>query len=194
MTKKYSIRKSQSSGSLFPDRGSGFTLVELIVAMAIGLVIIGASYRVFEVQNKILHNQEQIVEMQQNVRAAMDMMTREARMAGYNPADAGFTGITVASSQLTIRADLDGDAAIAGQEYIIYTFDSANMRITRNIGAGAQPFAENIEALTFQSLSASAVKITIRGRTEKPDPAFGANGGYRTYELTSDVKLRNLAI
>ncbi|MBW6485054.1 MAG: prepilin-type N-terminal cleavage/methylation domain-containing protein [Syntrophobacterales bacterium] len=181
------------------DRRSGFTLIELIIAMAIGLLILSASYRVFEVQNKILKNQEQIVELQQNVRAAMEMVTREVRMAGYNPANVAFTGVAVSSSQLEIRADLDGNAGIAGQEYITYAFDSTNMRITRNIGASPQPFAENIEIFTYQALldadgNVAALRITIRGRTALPDPSYSANGGYRTYELTSDVRLRNIAL
>jgi len=181
------------------DQRCGFTLIELIIAMAIGLLILGASYRVFEAQNKILKNQEQIVELQQNVRAAMDMLTREVRMAGYNPASVAFTSVVVGSSQLKIKADLDGNAGIAGQEYIIYAFDSTNVRITRNIGAGTQPFAENIEAFTCQSLldangNVALVSITIRGRTALPDPSYSANGGYRTYELTSAVKLRNFAL
>jgi len=35
------------------------------------------------------------------------------------------------------------------------------------------------------------MRITITGRTAKPDPAYAANGGYRTYSLTSVVALRN---
>ena len=37
------------------------------------------------VRTKQISNQDKIVELKQNVRAAMDMMSREVRMAGYNP-------------------------------------------------------------------------------------------------------------
>ncbi|MHB8828461.1 MAG: PilW family protein [Syntrophales bacterium] len=199
MDRLFSEKNRVNKGVFFHDQRCGFTLIELMIAMAIGLLILSASYRVFETQNKILKNQEQIVEMQQNVRAAMDMLTREVRMAGYNPANAAFTGVAVSSSQLEIKADLDGSAGIAGQEYIIYAFDPTDMRITRNIGASPQPFAENIETFTYQSLldpdgNVAVVRITIRGRTALPDPSYSANGGYRTYELTSDVRLRNIAL
>ena len=64
---------------------NGFTLIELLIAMVVALVILGATYGIFISQNKEISNQDKIVEMQQNVRAAMDMMSREVRMAGYNP-------------------------------------------------------------------------------------------------------------
>ena len=195
-----------------PGRESGFSLVELLVAMTIGTVVLGAMYNVFTVQNKTFSIQEQIVEMQQNARAAMDMMSREIRMAGYDPVEINFdsnpsnnfSGVTVNASQLQIQADLDGNGAIdtSSKENIVYAFNTANKKITRNIGAGAQSFAENVDSFTFTYLDGSGnvtaasasvrqIRMTIACRTAKPDPAYTANGGYRTYALTSVVALRN---
>jgi type IV pilus assembly protein PilW len=61
----------------------GFTLLELLIAMVVGLVVLGAVYAVFTVQNTQLSNQESMTEMQQNARIAMEMMTREIGLAGY---------------------------------------------------------------------------------------------------------------
>lgn len=136
-------------------------------------------------------------------------------MARYDPsgvnsdADTGndFVGVFVDATQLEIQADLDGDGAIDGtsEENIIYAFDSANNRITRNTGGSAQPFVENVDSFSFDYLDSAgastlnaadvrAIRITITGRTAKPDPAYSTNGGYRTYTLTSVVTARNLAI
>jgi prepilin-type N-terminal cleavage/methylation domain-containing protein len=38
----------------------GFTLVELLIAMAVGLIVLAAIYGVFTLQNKELKTQEQI--------------------------------------------------------------------------------------------------------------------------------------
>lgn len=196
----------------FPVRAAGFSLVELLIAAAIGLVVLGAMYSVFTIQNKTFGNQEQIVELQQNVRAAMDMMSREIRMAGYDPAGVNsdsdpannFSGVPVNASQLQVRADQNSDGAIdaTSEENIVYAYNAANKQITRNIGAGAQSFAENIDAFTFAYLDGNGnvtavsadvrrIEITITGRTARPDPAYTANGGYRTYTLTSVIALRN---
>lgn len=204
--KKCGVKDNLSEAPGFSGRTGGFSLVELLIAMAIGLVVLAAMYSVFTIQNKTLANQEELVAMQQSVRSGMDMMAREIGIAGYNPAGATFDGVTVSTSQLQIQADLDGNGAIdsTSQENVIYIFDSTNKQITRYIGAGNQAFVENVDSFTFEYLDGSGnvtatpanvrrVKITITGRTAKPDPAYTANGGYRTYTLTSVIAPRNLA-
>ncbi|MEW6334911.1 MAG: prepilin-type N-terminal cleavage/methylation domain-containing protein, partial [Thermodesulfobacteriota bacterium] len=62
----------------------GFTLVELLVATAVGMVVLSAVYATFTLQSKHLANQEQLAELHQNARIALDMMVREVSMAGYN--------------------------------------------------------------------------------------------------------------
>ncbi len=87
----------------------------------------------------------QITDMVQGTRAAFDMMTREIRMAGYNPTGATFPGICYHSSHLHFRSDLNGDGdAHDTDEAIIYRFDSANSRINRIAGGETHVLADNI--------------------------------------------------
>jgi len=187
----------------------GFTLLELMVAMGIGLVVLAGLYNLFTTQNKSFSAQELIVEMQQNGRAAMDMMATEMRMAGYDPAHLGTSAsfyITSAAAQsMTFKQNLNGDTDLDdNNENITYGYDSTNLRINRNTGGGAQPYAENIEALNFSYYDAAGattatldnirkIKIEIRARTARSDPDYSTNGGYRTFTLTSYVTPRNLA-
>ena len=62
---------------------SGFTLVELLVAIALGLVILAGLYNTFKSQHDSYIVQDQVAAMQQNLRAAMYMITRDLQMAGY---------------------------------------------------------------------------------------------------------------
>ena len=195
---------------LSKNKETGFTLVELLIAMTIGLIILAALSSTFLMQRKIYDVQEQIVEMVQTARAAMDMMTREIRMAGYDPAGAGFDGITYNADQLQIRADLNGngdtDSTGNPNEYIKYTMDSDYpFEIRRNTGGGRQEFALNIQSFTFEYLDSSGsattttadirqIKITITVRTSKADGDYSANGGYRTHALTSLITPRNLGL
>ena len=194
------------------NKESGFTLIELLIAMTIGLIILTALSSTFLMQRKIYDVQEQIVEMVQTARAAMDMMSRETRMAGYDPTGAGFDGIpyNADSSTIDIYADLNDipgiDNPTGSYEHITYSYDSANNQIDRNTntGGGDQPFAENIDdfKVLYQDADGNAtattanirqIKITITVRSAKPDPDYSANGGYRTYTLTSFITPRNLA-
>ena len=59
----------------------GFTLVELLVAVFVAGIVMTAVYSAYSSQQKSYTVQEQMAEMQQNLRSAMFMMTREIRMA-----------------------------------------------------------------------------------------------------------------
>jgi len=187
----------------YKNNKNGFTLIEVIISVLIGMIIIIAISSAFLLQRDAYDDQEQIAEMVQTARAAIDMMTREIRMGGYNPTGAGFDGIPYNAGQLQICADIDGDSNLAGQEDIIYMYDATNFQIDRNTGSGYQPFAENIQAFTFSYLDSSGntttttsdirqIQIIITARTAKPDRNYTPNNGYRTYTLTSLITPRNL--
>ncbi|MFQ5673176.1 MAG: prepilin-type N-terminal cleavage/methylation domain-containing protein [Nitrospinales bacterium] len=63
-------------------RSGGFTLIELLVSLAIGLVVLASLYRLFLFQDEVLGRQEGLMEGNQNARNAMDVLTRDFRMAG----------------------------------------------------------------------------------------------------------------
>ena len=64
-------------------KGKGLTLIELLIALAISAILIAAIYRTFIGQQKSYTVQEQVSDMQQNVRVAINKMMREIRMAGF---------------------------------------------------------------------------------------------------------------
>jgi type IV pilus assembly protein PilW len=182
------------------------TLVELLIALAIVGVVMGGVTRSFVHQRKMtaIHNQR--VTLIQQAQAAVDLVTREFRTAGANPTGAAFVPVTYHASQLEIRADLNGngttDTTTDPNEHLIYAYDSANKRITRNAGSGAQSLVEHIQAFTFTYLTSAGqtttdtsairqLQITITARTAAPDPTYPANNGYRTYTMTSLIALRN---
>lgn len=65
------------------ERESGFTLVELLIAIALGLVILGGLFQTFRTQHDTYIVQDQVAAMQQNLRAAMYLITRDLQMAGW---------------------------------------------------------------------------------------------------------------
>jgi type IV pilus assembly protein PilW len=189
---------------------TGFTLTELIVAMGIGMVVLAAVTTTFMAQARFYNAQEQINEMQQNARGALDVITRELKMAGYNPNGGTFDGVTYSVSQLMIQADLDGNGGIStsssANEQITYAYDSTNKQITRKMGTGTvEVLADNITAFTFSYLNSSGattttsssirqVGISITAITAKPDPNYSSNSGYRTYQITATITPPNLGL
>ncbi len=62
----------------------GVTLIELLVALVIASLIMAGVYKVVISQGKAYNVQEQVVEVQQGMRIAMDQMVNDIRMAGYD--------------------------------------------------------------------------------------------------------------
>ena len=63
----------------------GVTLIELLVALVISGIVVAGIYRVFTAQTRAYTVQEQVVDVQQNIRSVMELMLRDIRMAGYKP-------------------------------------------------------------------------------------------------------------
>ena len=193
-------------------KDEGFTIIELLIALTLSLVVLTSVSGAFISQRKTYASQEQMTEMIQGTRAVMEIITREVKLAGFNPTGSTtLVGIPYSTTQLEIRADLDGDGTATASdtnEVIIYSHDGSVLEINRNAGQAwsyARILAENIESFTFGYLDADGiatttaadirmVEITITARTAKPDPNYGQNSGYRTYTLTSTVSPPNLAI
>jgi len=61
----------------------GMTLVELLIVLVVCSILMAAMFGSFINQQKSYAIQDQVIEMQQGLRGAVDRMTREIRMAGY---------------------------------------------------------------------------------------------------------------
>jgi type IV pilus assembly protein PilW len=153
----------------------GFTLVELLVTLLISGIVITSIYSAFQSQQNSYLAQDQVTEMQQNIRAGSEVMTREIRMAGYNPTGTANAGIVAATrSRLNFTQDItdnagtdqgDGDCNDSN-ENITFGFSNANdanvdgiadnavplagaAPLGRNTGGGFQSIANNIAAIEF---------------------------------------------
>lgn len=84
----------------------GFTLVELMVTVAVFGIVLTGVYSVYQAQLRSHYTQQEIMDMQQNIRAAMYLMEREIKMAGLNPTGANNVGITVADAH-TVSFNMD---------------------------------------------------------------------------------------
>jgi len=134
-------------------RQRGLSLVELLIGIAVGLFIVAAA--AFMLSNQ-LHDGRRLVletQVQQDLRAAADMVVRELRRAGYSGSAAegawyrGTPGVTASGyaaiesdndSQVTFRYGKDADNTIDGNEE--FGFRRSNGAIQFRLGTvGAEP-------------------------------------------------------
>ncbi len=85
----------------------GFTLVELIIVVGIFGGVSAAAYAMYSVQQRSYFLQEQLVEMQQNIRAFEFFLEKDVRMAGYDVYKEGQAGFLIAKpGEIAFTADL----------------------------------------------------------------------------------------
>lgn len=174
----------------------GFTLIELMVALALTSIIMAGIMAAYVSQLKAHVTQQTIVEMQQNLRSAMQHMEKEIRMAGYDDPNktsvAGLTTVLANTFGFTMDLNDDGDLVDPAtgtsdpNEQVIYTLAnnaSGFQCLMRNTGGGNQPIAENIEVLNFVyldkfrvptnvAMDVRSVQVTMVAKSSRVNPGF----------------------
>lgn len=161
----------------------GFGLIELMMAMTIALFLVGSLYSAYISQQQTKIAQDQVAEMQRNARAALEVMTAEIRMAGFDPTGSSGAGIVAASKgRLQFTRDMndngvgstpgDGDTGDEN-ENITYGFraesdsnqdgvvDAGVASLGRNTGGSFMQMAENIQAIEFLYLVGDKLQPTL---------------------------------
>lgn len=140
----------------------GFTIVELMISLLIGGIIMAGVVSAFLSQHKSYLVQDDTVFMQENLRAAVEIMTRDLRMIGYDPDELGAGIIAATANSISFSRGNDS----GGLENITYSlydaFGDGDMDLGRNdVINGQQPVAENIDVLNFVYLDRSGAVTAI---------------------------------
>jgi len=149
-------------------KNKGYTLVEVLIALALGIIILSAVFSLVNMGQKSAFTIERRVAAYQDARTALEMMSMEIQMASYNPrpdyegsnfwlssgtctasTNQSYKGIQAATdSSLTLEMNLDGSFNIGDfpNEVITYTYDANNQYISRstNCTSGNQPFLGDV--------------------------------------------------
>lgn len=188
----------------------GFTLLELLLALAIFMIVLGSIYGTFLTQQKSYLVQEQIADVQQNLRAGMAIMERYIRMAGYDlttNAGAGFSfsagnrngaasddngvnGIndTITFTHVMFEDDnIDNDNNGQTDEStelrtITFDYDAANEELDIIIDNTRNTICENIEYVQFQYLDQNNNLLT--------GPALGGGQNIRAVRIAMLARSR----
>ena len=108
-----------------PDRQRGFTLIEILIALLIGVFMLGALLTIVQANRQVFGDQSQLALLQDSERMALTQMTDIIQMAGYFPNPAA-----VNSNQLlgTAVAPFAAGQTIAGTSSTAVPGDSISVR------------------------------------------------------------------
>jgi prepilin-type N-terminal cleavage/methylation domain-containing protein len=144
---------------------SGFSLIELTVAMVVTLIVTGAIYGLLAGGQSAFRREPELSDRQQNVRVAMDMIMRDISNAGSGLPEwvQVFTRNLDGPTATPLQYGLNGAYAdelemiTNGQghdnEPVCYqsgTNNASNIRLTRLTVGGATPIANQTAVIIFQ--------------------------------------------
>ncbi len=147
--------------------GKGITIIELMIALVIFGLVVGGIYRLFVAQTKAYTVQDQVVEVQQSVRNAMEILLRDIRMAGYDdesspivinttfPPNYDYIVYPPKNNSITINYEYYDTATAQFQRHtVFYWFDEPQSRLMRqltvnNVAGPQEVLLENVDSLQF---------------------------------------------
>jgi type II secretion system protein J len=195
----------------------GFSLVELLVALAIMSVVSLAIYSVFSVSSRTYTTQGVAADVQQSVRAAMEVMLQDIRAAGLDPTASSDFGIELAEAgKLRFTSDsidagigdFNGVLDDTNSERVTYVLQGTELNqilYETTASESSQPLISDVQNLTFSYFDAAGNNLgtpvpalqladirNIRVSITVEEPAGRDEPISRT--LTKQVKCRNMGL
>jgi prepilin-type N-terminal cleavage/methylation domain-containing protein len=205
MMKKTKIKSKKNN--------KGFSLVELLVAVAISACVLTAICSLYVSSDKVYTAQNQIAQAQQDARAGLDILGREIRMAGFIApgdriainTDAGLPvsdGVDESLEEatpiaITFEVDTDNDGVTEAVRYA-YNPNPAALEITRQEwawnGAGWQEWTDAIaNPLGAQTIIPNVTACTFVYDTDA-DPGNGTLAAPLTATQRATVRVVTITI
>jgi Tfp pilus assembly protein FimT len=181
---------------------AGFTLVEILVGLGLASVLMAAIVALFATLSRSYTTQNVAAEVQQVVRAGIDEMVMNIRMAGVNPLNIADVGVKddYSSTQIRFTSDINASGVIgdADDEDIAYIFEENKLK--RQVDGGNKiELVQNVSDFSFTYLkedelpadSVSEIRTVLISMTVT-EPAGRGQNVSRTY--SARVRCRNLGL
>jgi prepilin-type N-terminal cleavage/methylation domain-containing protein len=177
----------------------GFSLLELMIAMAISLAVLAAASTLLATSLRTRSRENARSEALASAQRALNIMTREIGNSGYGLNDNGIvTADSGGGNSIRVRANLNNDTDLSdADEDIHFVFQSANGSIVRVDNAvGSVVLASHISGLTISyrdmsggnATAATAERINVNVWVDLP---AAPEQPQSIVHLVSEVALRN---
>jgi type IV pilus assembly protein PilW len=100
----------------FNPESRGFTLVELLIAMLLASLVGMAAYTVFSTSSRSYVSQEDVTEVQQNIRVAMERLSKDVRAAGFGLPEPPFESVTIGGENHTVAVAIANNNGTNGSD------------------------------------------------------------------------------
>lgn len=137
---------------------AGLTLIELMIALVLGLLVLGAAIGIFVSNRQAYTATESLSRIQENSRVAFELMAREVREAGGNPCAANIPTVNLLNPVVPAPWWLNFSNGVRG-----YEGTEAFSGVAIGTAAGAR--VSGTDAIELRSGSANDATITDHNPT-----------------------------
>jgi len=167
----------------------GMTIIELLIVALMTSIVAAAGFEFFVRANQQYVSQDDITEMQQNVRASLQEISHEFRMAGFNIPDTisaySIYDLTSAPDTLTINRDT------LTIRYYIDESDTLHPVLMKEINGTSEIYADEISDFQVAQVGTGQVRLSVTANTVKTDDQIN-EGEKLARTLTQVVSMRNV--
>jgi len=180
----------------------GYTIIELLIGLLITGVVASAGFKFYvEMHNQTLV-QENISDMQQNLRSTYAELEKNIRMAGFKLS--GHVPFSVRTDSLFIFYSesqpvdtilyylADYNTSLYPQFASLSDAQRPRQLMKKVNSNPAAAFADNIRTMIITAINSSTIEISIETMTDRADEEYSYNRGFRTYSMTERINLRNI--
>jgi len=193
------------------NKERGITLIELLIAMVLGIVVTGGIITVFATTVRYNSDNLQMIRLNQELRGVMSLISRDLRRAGYHNSAAvtttyldtfggADTGTYGFDDCIYFAYDIDGDGVTEDTDYFAYKLEANEIKTgDKGIGAFNCTNADDWESLTeYDSTSDDRSDVQITELQFVPECSIAggtvATGNFASCNAGTGVEVRNIIV
>jgi type IV pilus assembly protein PilW len=138
------LPSAPNTGASQRSRSHGVTLVELMIALAFGLVLILATLSIYMANRQTFNQVENLARLNENARIAFDLLGRDFRETGATPCDGGAITVVLNKPSLTNWG---------GTQRGITPYGKTQALPNRSFGSAAAQRVNNTDAIVLTNAS-----------------------------------------
>ena len=152
--------------NLVPRKERGFTLIELMIALLLGLLVMGAAISLFLSNRQAYSATEGLGRVQENVRFAFELMARDLREVGANPCGRHIPVVNVVTDSSTNWwTDLNSEVDASGElvnpwQGTLQAFTGTQDMPGVTVGSAPAQRVGGTEAIQFNSTDDAVYSVT----------------------------------
>lgn len=132
----------------------GITLIEILLSLVIASIVIAGVYQIFINQAKNYEIQDQVAEAQNSVRAGMEIMLADLRMAGYDKEGGGSnvsvtTPVSGSSTSIRVSWERDNNTIESVQYFLLNRQLQRNVYLNGALTDSPQVVLDEVSKLNF---------------------------------------------